>query len=161
MSKSSPLSHLDAQGESRMVNVGEKGKTERIAIAEATVFFPDQAAGLVYEGQGPKGSIQEVVKVAGIQAAKRTSDLIPMCHPLALDHIEIQLHLDEVESTISIQCRCQVEAKTGVEMEAMVGASVAALTLYDMTKSLNKGISIQETRLLLKSGGKSGEWTAQ
>ena len=144
-----------------MVNVGEKGKTVRVAIAEATVFFPGQNTGSIFEGQGPKGNIQEVVRLAGILAAKKTADLIPMCHPLALDHIDIQIQLNQAQSTISIQCRCQIEAKTGVEMEAMVGASVAALTLYDMTKSLNKGISIQETCLLSKSGGKSGEWTAQ
>jgi cyclic pyranopterin phosphate synthase len=161
MSQSSPLSHVDSQGRAVMVDVGGKEETHRQATASAQVLFPEGLLARVMDGDLPKGAVVEVARIAGIQAAKRTADLIPMCHPLILDTVEVRMIPDTNENVLEIQCTCKMTGKTGVEMEAMVGASLAALTIYDMTKAMSKGISIQETRLLRKSGGKSGPWTAQ
>ncbi|MCX8229252.1 MAG: cyclic pyranopterin monophosphate synthase MoaC [Planctomycetota bacterium] len=161
MSQSSPLSHVDSQGRAVMVDVGGKEETPRQATASAQVLFPEGLLARVMDGDLPKGAVIEVARIAGIQAAKRTADLIPMCHPLALDTVEVRMIPHTNENVLEIQCTCKMTGKTGVEMEAMVGASLAALTIFDMTKAMSKGISIQETRLLQKSGGKSGPWTAQ
>ena len=144
-----------------MVDVGGKDETQRAATASARVLFPPGFLARVMDGDLPKGAVVEVARIAGIQAAKRTADLIPMCHPLALDQVEVTLVPHAEDHTLEVQCTCKTTGKTGVEMEAMVGASLAALTVYDMTKALSKGISIEQTRLLRKSGGNSGTWTAQ
>ncbi len=158
------LSHIEGQGDesrSRMVDVSSKPSTAREAVAEARVQFPAGLREQLLAGQGAKGPIQEVARVAGILAAKRTGDLIPMCHPLGLDFVEILFeqaadHPDQ----LLIQCTARCQGPTGVEMEAMTGASVAALTVYDMTKAASKGIQIVAVRLLSKKGGKSGVWSA-
>ncbi len=158
------LSHIQASPrgpESCMVDVGGKPHTEREAVAEARVRFPaGLLEGLLAEG-GPKGPITEVARAAGVLAAKRTGDLIPMCHPLGLNAVDLSFEpLEHEPDVLRIVCRSACHGPTGVEMEAMTGASVAALTIYDMTKALTKGIEIERVRLLSKKGGKSGEWRA-
>jgi len=161
MSKSSELSHLDQKGQPQMVDVGDKKVNLRQATAEALVVFPEQAFCKILAGDNPKGGIIEPARIAGIQAAKKTADLIPMCHQLPLDSVAFDFTVMPDEFTLKIQCCARATAQTGVEMEAMVGASNAALVIYDMTKALSKGIEIKSTRLLEKSGGKSGPWQAQ
>lgn len=156
------LSHVEGEGGSaraRMVDVGKKRPERRTAEARASVRFPAGLRDVAWTGAGPKGPIAEVARCAGILAAKRTSELIPMCHPLALDHLEIRIEPSGVDR-LEVRCRASVEARTGVEMEALVGAAVAALTLYDMTKALDKGITIERVELVEKRGGKSGGWRA-
>lgn len=145
-----------------MVDVGAKPITARTAEAEAFVRFPPTAFQAVLDGRLPKGGLIETARLAGIQAAKRTADLIPMCHPLALDAIQVEITpANAGQPLLRVRCRAQVQARTGVEMEAMVGAAVAALTLYDMTKALDRGIQLEAVRLIAKTGGKSGAWAAQ
>lgn len=158
------LSHV-VQGrrgaESRMVDVGGKPHTDREAVAEACVRFPAGLLELILAEGGPKGPVTEIARAAGVLAAKRTGDLIPMCHPLGLDAID--LHFETLEGepdVLRVVCRSACHGPTGVEMEALTGASIAALTIYDMTKALTKGIEIERVRLLSKKGGKSGEWMA-
>lgn len=156
------LSHLDAEGRSSMVDVGGKEVTRREAEAEARVQFPAEVFARILAGEMPKGGLVEPARIAGIQATKRTSELIPLCHPISLDVAEIEVEkAPEGVPELVVRCICRTSGRTGVEMEAMTGAAVAALTLYDMTKALHKGIRIEGLRLLRKSGGKSGEWTAQ
>mgnify|MGYP002628497798 CR=1 FL=1 len=145
-----------------MVDVGSKPITERVAVASAQVVFPAGILADIEAGAGPKGSLQallEVARVAGIMAAKRTGDLIPMCHPLGLDHVEITF-LRNGTDMLEIRCTAACKGRTGIEMEAMTGASLAALTVYDMTKALAKGIRLESVCLLEKRGGKSGIWRA-
>lgn len=154
------LSHIEgtgAQSRSRMVDVGEKPVTKRRALARARVVFPEGVlAGVLAEG-GPKGPIEEVARVAGVLAAKRTGDLIPMCHPLGLDFVEIRFEHSSPDC-LEIFCETACQGRTGIEMEALTGASVAALTVYDMTKALTHGIRIEAVELLEKDGGRSGCW---
>jgi cyclic pyranopterin monophosphate synthase len=158
------LSHIGTgatgDAEARMVDVGQKAITERTALASATLIFPPGILAEIEAGAGPKGSLSallEVARVAGIMGAKRTGDLIPMCHPLGLDHVEIS-YLRPGPDTLEVQCLASCTGKTGIEMEAMTGASLASLTIYDMAKAMAKGIRIESVRLLEKSGGKSGVW---
>lgn len=148
------LSHFDAQGQAHMVDVSAKGETRREAVAGAFVELSD--AVLAALPANPKGNPLEVARFAGIQAAKQTSGLIPMCHPLPLSFVDVQARV--VAGGVAIEATAATVAGTGVEMEAMVAASIAALTVYDMTKALDKGIRIREVVLLRKSGGKSGEY---
>ena len=159
--ESHELTHLargaDGRPESRMVDVGAKPVTERSALARARVRFPAGLLEGVLAAGGPKGPIEEIARAAGLLAAKRTGDLIPMCHPLGLDHVEIRFERPEPD-VLEIRCRTGCRARTGVEMEALTGACVAALTVYDMTKALGHGIRIEAVELLEKRGGRSGEW---
>jgi cyclic pyranopterin phosphate synthase len=148
------LSHYDEAGQAHMVDVSAKVATRREAVAEA--FVELSGAVLVALPENPKGNPLEVARFAGIQAAKQTAALIPMCHPLALSFVDVQATV--VAGGVRIEATASTTAGTGVEMEAMVAASVAALTVYDMTKALDKGIRIRDVALLRKSGGKSGEW---
>ena len=156
------LSHYDAAGEARMVDVGAKAATRREAVAEA--FVELNADVLAALPQNPKGNPLEVARIAGILAAKRTGDLIPMCHPLALSFVDVEVTVVQpavllrTGGGVRIRATAATVAGTGVEMEAMTAASIAALTVYDMTKALDKGIQIREVRLLSKSGGKSGDY---
>ncbi len=143
--------------EARMVDVGPKPTSARSAEARARVAFPPGRLEAVLAGGGPKGPIQEVARAAGILAAKRTAELIPLCHPLGLDVVEVRFER-AAPDLLEIRCRAACTGRTGVEMEAMCGASVAALTVYDMTKGLDKGIRIEGIELLEKSGGASGHW---
>lgn len=148
------LSHYDDQGQARMVDVSNKLPTKREAVASAFVFMSKETLHAL--PSNPKGNPLEVARFAGIQAAKKTSDLIPMCHPLSLSLVDLQL--DITEDGVAIEATAATTAGTGVEMEALTAASVAALTVYDMCKALDKGIVIREIRLERKSGGKSGDW---
>ncbi|WP_156921527.1 cyclic pyranopterin monophosphate synthase MoaC [Desulfovibrio inopinatus] len=155
------FSHIDEDGRAQMVDVGEKTITRRVAIAGAQVVVSKETFTLLKEQALPKGDALTTAKIAGILAAKRTADLIPMCHPLALNFVDVRFSLDETACRIDIEAEARTEGKTGVEMEAMHAATAAALTLYDMCKAVQKDIVIQNIRLLYKSGGKSGVFTAK
>jgi cyclic pyranopterin phosphate synthase len=150
------FSHLDAQNRPAMVNVGDKPVTKRSAHAVAVISLPAELAALLREGEitTKKGPIFHAAVLAGVMGAKKTSELIPLCHPLALDDCQIEIKPDRERAEIEIHCRVQTHAKTGVEMEALTGASVAALTLYDMAKAVSPAMVIKQVRLLEKTGGK-------
>jgi cyclic pyranopterin phosphate synthase len=151
------LSHFDSQGASRMVDVGVKQVTRRVARASGIVRMAAETLALIREKRAAKGDVLEVARLAGIMAAKRTPDLIPLCHPLAIDAVNVEFECVD-ERTLRIEATVQVEAKTGVEMEALTVVSVAALTVYDMCKAVDRGITIERIQLEEKSGGRSGHW---
>ena len=155
----SSLTHLDENGAARMVDITDKEITQRQAVATSTISMQAETLSQVINQGIAKGDVLSVARIAGIQATKRCSDLIPLCHPLQLSSVIIDFNIDEVNSKIDIRCQCKLAGRTGVEMEALTGASIAALTIYDMCKALEKGMVIGETRLEMKSGGKSGTWT--
>ena len=150
---SGALTHLDAAGAAHMVDVGAKAVTDRRAVARATVRMSSETAAAVRAGDAPKGDVLGTARIAGIQAAKRTGELIPLCHPIGLDAVAVDLEVGEDRVTITATTR--VTARTGVEMEAMTAATVAALTVYDMVKGLERGVEIAEVLLLEKTGGKA------
>ncbi|HCC44404.1 MAG TPA: cyclic pyranopterin monophosphate synthase MoaC [Gammaproteobacteria bacterium] len=152
------LSHIDEQGQAKMVDVGAKEITERLAVAIAKVNMQAETLELIISGSAKKGDILAVARIAGIQAAKKCSELIPLCHPLALNSVDVHFDLNKQECQILIIATCKVSGKTGVEMEALTAASVAGLTIYDMCKAVDRGMEISSVRLLEKSGGKSGDW---
>lgn len=152
------LTHLDSRGAARMVEVGDKPETAREAVASACIRMRAETLALIAEGGHPKGDVLAVARIAGIQAAKRTSDLIPLCHPLMLTGVRVELDCDASLPGVRIRARCRVSGQTGVEMEALTAASVAALTLYDMCKAVDRGMVIEQVRLEEKSGGRSGHW---
>ena len=154
------LSHLDATGAARMVDVSAKADTTREATAEGFVLMLPTTLALIEEGGLPKGDVIAVARIAGIMAAKRTSDLIPMCHPLPVTGVTVDLERAGIDR-LRIQARVKTTGKTGVEMEALTSVTVAALTVYDMCKAVDRGIRIEGIRLLEKRGGKSGEWRAE
>ncbi len=154
------LSHLDATGAARMVDVSDKADTTREATAEGFVLMLPTTLALIEEGGLPKGDVIAVARIAGIMAAKRTSDLIPMCHPLPVTGVTVDLERAGIDR-LRIQARVKTTGKTGVEMEALTSVTVAALTVYDMCKAVDRGIRIEGIRLLEKRGGKSGEWRAE
>lgn len=155
------LTHVDEHGKATMVDVGAKADTRRQARAEALVRLAPATYALLVEGNLPKGDALSVAKVAGISAAKQTQHLIPLCHPLALTYVGVDFELLPAEHTVRISAEARCTGQTGVEMEALTAASVAALALYDMCKAVQKDILIEGVRLLHKSGGKSGEYTAK
>lgn len=155
----SKLTHLDDSGAARMVDIGAKDITERVAVACAEVSMRSATMDLLAAGGHKKGDVLAVARVAGIQAAKKCSDLIPLCHPLLLNSVTVDFNLDRERSVVEIESRCRVSGKTGVEMEALTAASVAALTIYDMCKAVDRGMQIDKLGVLEKSGGKSGDWT--
>lgn len=157
---SPPLSHLDAQGNAVMVDVGSKDMTQRSAIAEGRIFMAAETLAVICEGTAKKGDVLGVAQLAGIMAAKRTPELIPLAHPLPLTSVEVTLHPDRAHSCVVIRARCKVTGQTGVEMEALCAVSVAALCVYDMVKAVDKSMTIGEVRLLRKSGGQSGDYIA-
>ncbi len=152
------LTHLDDQGRARMVDVGAKDVTDRRALARAIVRVSPETAALVAAGDAPKGDVAAVARIAGIQAAKRTSELIPLCHPLPLSFVGVEVAVDVAAGMIALEAEARTTGRTGVEMEALTAASVAALTVYDMVKGVEKGASITSVELLEKSGGRSGDW---
>jgi cyclic pyranopterin monophosphate synthase len=154
----SELTHLDAQGTARMVDVGDKPATDRRAVARAVVKMSPDTAAKVKAGDAPKGDVLGTARIAGVLAAKRTGELIPLCHPLGLDHVDIDAEVDAATGTVTLTAEARVTARTGVEMEAMTAASVAALTVYDMVKGIERGVEIASVALLEKSGGRSGTW---
>ncbi|WOD07429.1 cyclic pyranopterin monophosphate synthase MoaC [Marinomonas sp. GJ51-6] len=155
---SDKLTHLDHQGHAHMVDVSDKSVTKRTATAQAILTMRPSTLTKVIEGGLPKGDVLATARIAGIQAAKKTSDLIPLCHPLMLTKVSVEINkISDCE--LEVLCTCALSGKTGVEMEALTGASVAALTLYDMCKAVDKGIVIKNVSLLEKKGGKSGDWS--
>jgi cyclic pyranopterin phosphate synthase len=158
---SQQLSHVQANGEAHMVDVSAKAETYREARAEARVRMLPTTLQLILEGGHHKGDVFATARIAGIMAAKKTSDLIPLCHPLALAKVEVELQIDEADSSVIIQTLCRLKGQTGVEMEALTAASVAALTLYDMCKAVDKGMVIEQIALISKVGGKSGDYQRQ
>jgi len=162
MKSSEPaLTHLDARGNAQMVDVTDKDITERVARAEAYVHMQPQTLALIEQGGHKKGDVIAVARIAGIQAAKKCSDLIPLCHPLMLTKVSVEFEIDSANSRIRIESLCKLAGRTGVEMEALTAVSVAALTLYDMCKAVDRGMVIDNIRVLQKRGGKSGDWSAQ
>jgi len=156
----SKLTHIDASGAARMVDVGDKPETVREARAGSRVRMAPETLQLIESGGHKKGDVIAVARVAGIQAAKRCAELIPMCHALLLTGIDVDITLDADNSCVHITTACRLKGQTGVEMEALTAASVAALTIYDMCKAVDRGMIIEDVRLLHKSGGRSGEWNA-
>jgi len=153
------LTHLDDAGAARMVDVGDKPATERRARARALVRVSPETAALVEAGDAPKGDVLGVARIAGIQAAKRTAELIPLCHPLSLSYVGVDGTIDVGAGEIELIAEARTTGPTGVEMEALTAASVAALTVYDMVKGVQRGAEIASVALLAKSGGRSGDWT--
>jgi cyclic pyranopterin phosphate synthase len=153
------LSHLDEQGRAKMVDVSDKPVTSRVAVARAVIHMRRGTLALIAEKKIPKGDVFSVARVAGIMAAKKTPELIPMCHPLNITSVEIDLQPLSDPPRIEIEARLRVDGKTGVEMEAMTAASVAGLTIYDMCKAVDREMTLSEIRLVRKSGGKSGTFT--
>jgi len=158
---SNDLTHFDDSGNAHMVDVGAKDVTERVAVAKATVLMQPSTLELIRDKKAAKGDVLTVAQLAGIMAAKKTPDLIPLCHPLALSSVSVTLMLDEARNAVDIEATCKLKGRTGVEMEALTAASVAALTVYDMCKAVDRGMVISEVKLLHKSGGKSGTFDAR
>ena len=156
----SELTHFDDTGAARMVDVSGKQASRRVAVAEGSVVMRPETLALIAERGVEKGDVLAVARLAGIMGAKRTPDLVPLCHPLALSSVTVDLVCDHERSAVRITARCALEGRTGVEMEALTAVSVAALTVYDMCKAVDRGMRITGVRLLHKSGGKSGEWNA-
>ncbi len=152
------LTHLNEQGAAHMVDVGEKAETQRVAVARGRVRMAEATLDLLRESGHKKGDVLAVARVAGIQAAKKCSDLVPLCHPLMLTSVAVEFDLDEQLPGVTIEATCKVSGKTGVEMEALTAVSVAALTIYDMCKAVDKGMVIEQVCLQEKLGGKSGDW---
>lgn len=158
MSDTHSFTHIDEQGHAHMVDVGNKNITKRSATAQSIVHFSPSSFHTVLHDSNPKGDVFATCRIAAIQAAKKCSDLIPLCHPLMLTKIKIDITPNHDENAIYITATCELAGKTGVEMEALTAASVGALTLYDMCKAIDKGIIIKQTQLIAKTGGKSGDW---
>lgn len=155
------LTHLDEKGAARMVDVGDKSTTRREATAEAHIVMRPETLGMIVDGSAKKGDVLATARIAGIMAAKRTHELIPLCHPLPITKVVVDLEPTRDPFGITITATVRVTGQTGVEMEALTAASVAALTVYDMAKAVDKGMVISQTRLLAKSGGRSGDWQAE
>ena len=155
------LSHINEQGQAQMVDVTEKSISQRIARAEAIIVMQPETLALIIEGGHKKGDVFAVARIAGIQAAKKCSDLIPLCHPLALTSIDVDFEIDKANNSVIVQTTCKLSGQTGVEMEALTAASVASLTIYDMCKAVDKTMVISNIRLMKKSGGKSGNFVRE
>lgn len=156
----SELSHINAKGDASMVDVAGKAVTERVAVAEGHVVMERGTLRLIEEGDAPKGDVLAAARIAGIMAAKRTSDLIPLCHPLALTKVQVDFELSPALPGVRVEAMAKAFGQTGVEMEALTAVSIACLTLYDMLKARDKGMRIEGMRLLTKTGGKSGDYHA-
>jgi cyclic pyranopterin monophosphate synthase len=152
------LTHLDHEGSARMVDVAGKDQTVRTAVAEARVAMSPTTAAAVARGDAPKGDVVGTARLAGIQAAKRTSELIPLAHPIALDFVDVSAHVDVEAGCVTLTSEARTVGRTGVELEALTACSVAALTVYDMVKGIEKGVEIECVRLVSKAGGRSGDW---
>jgi cyclic pyranopterin phosphate synthase len=157
----SDFTHFDADGQPHMVDVGGKDVTPRVAVAKGSVRMQAATLALIRSGGAPKGDVLAVARLAGIMGAKRTAELIPLCHPLPLDAIEVTLSTEDQPPAVHITARCRITARTGVEMEALTAVSVAALTIYDMCKAVDRLMRISDIRLVEKSGGRSGHFKAE
>jgi cyclic pyranopterin phosphate synthase len=154
------FTHFNATGQAHMVDVGEKPETHRIAVASGSIRMQPDTLAMILEGNSKKGDVLGIARIAAIQGAKRTSDLIPLCHPISLTKVDVAFEIDQPASTIHCTVTAETVGRTGVEMEALTATSVALLTIYDMAKAVDRGMCIENIRLLEKLGGKSGHWTA-
>ncbi len=154
------LTHIDESGQAKMVDVGQKPDTERVAVAGGSVVMRPETLQLIIEGNVKKGDVLTVAQMAGVMAAKRTSELIPLCHPLLINHVSVTCTPNPAESRIDIKASVRLTGKTGVEMEALTAVTVAGLTIYDMVKAVDRSMRLTDIRLLAKSGGRSGEYVA-
>ena len=157
----SPLTHFDSAGQAHMVDVGAKSETARIARAAGSIFMQPETLALIRSGSAKKGDVLGIARIAAIQASKRTGDLIPLCHPIALTHVTAEFTIDEAQNAVHCEVTAECFGRTGVEMEALTATSVGLLTIYDMAKAVDRGMRIENIRLLEKSGGKSGHWLAE
>lgn len=160
MSDNTRLTHLDEKGAARMVDVGVKADTDRVAVAAGTVYMKPATLALIQNGALKKGDVLTVARIAGIMAAKKTSDLIPLCHPIALTHLDVELTLDMIANAVRIIATARTTGKTGVEMEALTAVTVSALTVYDMAKAVDREMRLSDIRLLEKHGGQHGDYIA-
>ena len=154
----SKLTHFNQAGEAHMVDIADKASTARRAVAAGRIVMQAQTLELIRQGKHKKGDVLGVARIAGIMATKRTADLVPMCHPLALTHVAVEFEVDVEQSAIECSVTAETTGQTGVEMEALTGVQISLLTIYDMCKAVDRGMVISEVRLLQKSGGKSGHW---
>ena len=154
----SELTHFNRKGEAHMVDVGGKPTTHRTAIAEGTITMRSETLALILQGDHKKGDVLGIARIAGVMASKRTSDLIPLCHPLPLTHVELDFDIDTEASSIHCQAKTETHGQTGVEMEALTSVHIALLTIYDMCKAVDRGMTMTDIGLIHKSGGKSGSW---
>jgi cyclic pyranopterin monophosphate synthase len=157
----SPLTHFDAQGQAHMVDVGDKASTQRTAVAEGRITMEPATLALIQSGTAKKGDVLGIARIAGIQGAKRTSDLIPLCHPIALTRVAVEFEVDVTSHSVLCRTTAACTGQTGVEMEALSAVSVALLTIYDMCKAVDRGMTISGVRLVEKRGGKSGDFVAK
>ncbi len=156
-----PLTHFDAAGQAHMVDVGDKAETQRRARAGGSIFMQPATLALIQEGNAKKGDVLGIARIAAIQGAKRTADLIPLCHPIALNRVAVEFEIDAERHAVHCVAIAECSGRTGVEMEALTAASVGLLTIYDMCKAVDRGMRIEGIRLLEKQGGKSGHWQAE
>ena len=154
----SDLTHFNQQGDAHMVDVGDKRVTHRIAVAAGHITMQSNTLAMIIRGDHRKGDVLGIARIAAIMASKRTSDLIPLCHPIGLTHVDVEFEIDEAASRVACQVRTETRSQTGVEMEALMAVQVALLTIYDMCKAIDRGMEMSGIRLLEKSGGKSGDW---
>lgn len=157
----SELTHFDQQGNAHMVDVGDKQVTHRVAVARGDISMRNETLAMIVQGNHRKGDVLGIARIAGIMASKRTSDLIPLCHPIGLTHVEVDFSIDEEAAVVTCQARTETRSQTGVEMEALTAVQVALLTIYDMCKAVDRGMCMAGVRLIEKSGGKSGHWIAE
>ena len=155
------LTHFNQQGDAHMVDVGDKESTHRIAVAEGRIYMQEQTLALILQGTHKKGDVLGIARVAAIMASKKTAELVPLCHPISLTHVEVELETIEPENCVSCRVKTETRDQTGVEMEALNAVQVALLTIYDMCKAVDRGMRIDRVQLLEKSGGKSGDWQRQ
>ncbi|NMF89107.1 cyclic pyranopterin monophosphate synthase MoaC [Aromatoleum petrolei] len=158
--KASALTHFDAQGQAHMVDVGDKSETRRVAVAHGSISMKPETFAMVKSGSAKKGDVLGIARIAAIQASKRTSDLIPLCHPIALTRVAVEFELDEAQNRIDCSVTAETVGRTGVEMEALTAVNVALLTIYDMCKAVDRGMRMDGIQLMEKLGGKSGHWFA-
>ena len=156
----SELTHFDADGQAHMVDVGDKPETHRIAVAGGRIHMLPETLAMVQAGTHKKGDVLGIARIAGIMAAKRTSELVPLCHPIGLTRVEVEFQVEAADSLIKCRVRAETRSRTGVEMEALVGLQIALATIYDMCKAIDRGMTMTGIGLLEKSGGKSGDWRA-
>ena len=152
------LNHFNQRGEAHMVDVGDKAVTQRTAVAEGKISMQAQTLQRILQGEHKKGDVLGVARIAGVMAAKKTPELVPLCHPLQLTHVDIQLHVEEKEQYVHCVVEVKTSGQTGVEMEALTAVQITLLTIYDMCKAMDRGMSMSDIRLLSKAGGESGEW---
>lgn len=156
----SELTHFNAQGHAHMVDIGDKAHSKRVAIAEGRINMQATTLQAILQGNAKKGDVLGIARIAAIQASKKTSDLIPLCHPLSLSRVDVSFVADEIHHGILCRVQCETTGQTGVEMEALTAVQVGLLTIYDMCKAIDRGMTMQDIRLLEKHGGKSGDWVA-